>query len=757
LAASLLYAQQPALNSNPPAKDLGPSSAAPQEVVPDRAPPPTELRLVDNFDRNGDHRLDAAERASARAFLAQHPEPVPTLPSGRPAPAPVQSVPLEPAKPGERVSPAAGAASTGWSLFDQKTLRTVFLDFDDSDWEQELTDFARTDVLVPARLTVDGRTLSGVGVRFHQRAATPATAKGYKRSLDLALDYPSAGPELDGQRRLELRDAGADPTYLRTLLYYRVAREYIPTPRANFVRVAINGENWGAYVNTQPLDENFLRENFQTTEGARWIVQGSGTLAYLGDDPAAYRSTYRLLSAEDPAAWSALVRLCRVLSQTPTDGLEAALAPLLDLDSTLRFLALENALINQSGYGSLRGAYGLYLAPNGRFHLVPQDADASFRLIETTEYGERPREPRSGRADQTASAGKPGDQADAKGKEPLDPALQAYNPKNFPHQTGTNLAMLLSYSFIAKADTNLDEKVTREEWLTFARTWFLVMDEDQAGFLTRDQFIAKVRQLITPASIVDGRTKQTFGHDDAAALIARDFYAAMDEGHDDRLTSEELSAAFDRWFASWREPKTGVLTQAALQQGFTALFSQSVFQADQTFIAKHDPVSLADAERGGRGGGRGKRSGSGINFGPMHLGGSGRTSRADSRGLITFSEELDPLAALDETNKPLLTKLLLVPGLRHHYLEYLREITENWLTWSKLGPIAKEYHELIAAEVAKDTHKPASYAHFVQELDQDTNPGARDGDEAPSLKNFITERHTYLLKDETLMGGTGGW
>ena len=137
----------------------------------------------------------------------------------------------------------------------------------------------------------------------------------------------------------------------------------------------------------------------------------------------------------------------------------------------------------------------------------------------------------------------------------------------------------------------------------------------------------------------------------------------------------------------------------------------------------------------------------------MHIGKGGHGGHgADSRTLVTFSEELDPLAGLDETGKPLLTKLLQVPVLRTRYLEYIQDINENWLNWSKLGPIAKQYHELIATEVEKETHKATSYIHFVQQFDQDTTQGSRDGDAAPSLKSFVTERHRYLLKDDNVMG-----
>jgi hypothetical protein len=743
--AARLHAADPTeIHATPPVRDLNLPAVATSDQAPDRTQQVPELKLTAQFDPNGDHRLDAAERQAARAYLAQHPPADPAPLPGRPAPIPPPAVALEPVKPGEKISPNGVEVFGAQPLYDARVLRTLFLEFEDTDWQKELADFARTDVLVPARLTLDGKTYAGVGVHFHSGLAVPSFSFGYKRSLDLVLDHTIAGQSLGSQRELRLLDSRTDPTFLRTLLYSRVARDYGPAPRTGFVRVVINGENWGVYLSVQPFDENFVQDYFHTAAGARWTVHPGGNLAYLGDNPDAYRRIYQLQSPEDPAAWAALIQLCKILNQTAPDELRAALAPHLDLDSTLMFLALENTLINQDGYGSNTGTYGLYLDHDGRFHLIPQDAEASFRLMQVSEYGERPPD----------RAGK-GSGREGKGPEPADPVPKGYNTKDFPHQTGTDLAMLLSYSFIYKADTDLDGKVTKEEWLAFARAWFMAMDEDFTGRLTRQQFMSKVRLLITPPSIADGRTKQTFGRDDPAGVIGQDFFAAMDANHDGQLTPEELTNVFAGWFAAWSDPKTGRLTQDMLQRGFTALFSRSVFQADQSFIAKHDtPHQGGEDEHAG---GRGRRGGGGnsVGVGPLRfLGLGGRGGKGDgSRSLITFSEELDPLAGLDDTTKPLLTKLLAEPALRAHYLGFMRDITENWLTWAKLGPIAKDYHDLIAAEVAKDTHKPASYEHFVQELDQDTTPGARDGDEAPSLKNFIIERSAYLRKDDMLTGG----
>ena len=126
------------------------------------------------------------------------------------------------------------------------------------------------------------------------------------------------------------------------------------TSKANYVRVVINGESWGVYVNQQQFNKDFTREFFGSSQGERWHVPGSpggrGSLAYLGDEAAKYKGIYEIKSKDEPAAWNALINLCKVLNETPPDQIEKALGPLLDIDGALRFLALENALINTDGY-----------------------------------------------------------------------------------------------------------------------------------------------------------------------------------------------------------------------------------------------------------------------------------------------------------------------------------------------------------------------------------------------------------------------
>src|SRR5688500_6868987 len=200
--------------------------------------------------------------------------------------------------------------------------------------------------------------------------------------MDVELDFVHEDQNLLGHRTLNLLNSHRDPTYVRTVLYYHVAGQYIPAPKANFVRVVINGESWGPYVSAQQFNKEFVKEHFGTTKGARWKVPGSpggrGGLEYLGEDIAKYKGTYEIKTKDNEKSWKDLINLTKVLNETSADKLEAALAPILDVDGVLKFLAIENALINSDGYWIRRSDYNIYQDEGGKFHIIPHDANETF-------------------------------------------------------------------------------------------------------------------------------------------------------------------------------------------------------------------------------------------------------------------------------------------------------------------------------------------------------------------------------------------
>ena len=337
-----------------------------------------ERKLIKQFDKDGDKILNAEERKAAREFLKKEEAEGRGQRRGWRG----GGENFE-AKPGPKLTPTDVKNFQDAPLYDIKTLRTFFFEFENPDWSKELWDFNHSDVEVPAKLTVDGKTYKDVGV--HNRGASSLMAvstEGMKRSMNVAMDFVHEDQNLYGYRTLNLLNSHRDPTYVRTVLYFHVAGHYVPAPKANYVRVVINGESWGPYVNAQQFNKEFIKEHFGTTKGARWKVPGSpggrGGLEYLGDDAAQYKSLYEIKSKDDTKSWEALIKLCKVLNTTPAEKLEQELSPILNIDGVLRFLAIENTLINSDGYWIRSSDYNIYLDEKGKFHIIPHDANETF-------------------------------------------------------------------------------------------------------------------------------------------------------------------------------------------------------------------------------------------------------------------------------------------------------------------------------------------------------------------------------------------
>jgi hypothetical protein len=333
-----------------------------------------DIPLVDRFDRNGDKRLDLAERTAAREYLAANPALRPPPRGNRLN---------RTGSPGPRVSAdSVKVYPTTVPLYAPDALRTLFLEFEHQGWEQELAAFYHTDVEVAATLTVDGRSYGDVGVSFRGNNSFTAVPDGLKRPLSISMDFVHKDQNLLGHSSLNLLNANQDPTFLRSVLYLDVARDYIPALKANFVRVVINGESWGLYVNQQTFSKEFLRDSFNTATGTRWKSPNNsvgGGFSYLGEDISLYRRWYEIKGADDVDAWRALVRVTKALHETPAEKLEEALAPLMEVDEVLRFLALDIALVNNDGYWRDGSDFNVYLNPEGRFLLTPHDANEGFR------------------------------------------------------------------------------------------------------------------------------------------------------------------------------------------------------------------------------------------------------------------------------------------------------------------------------------------------------------------------------------------
>lgn len=335
-----------------------------------------DLAVVEQFDKDGNKRLDAAERRAAREFVEAQGA------GGRRFGGRGGS--MATGSPGPRVSPSdVPSVASNVPFYDPSVIRTIFFEIDSDDWESELMAFKNTDVEVAATMIVDGQRYADVGLSFRGNSSFMMVPAGLKHSFNVTVDFVHADQNVLGYRTLNLLNGNGDASMLRGVLFNDIARRYLPSPGTNFARVVVNGESWGVFTNVEQLNSDFFKRRLDGDNGTRWKVPGSpggsrAGLEYLGDDVEAYRQAFEIKNKDNRRSWDALINLTRVLNATPTDGLASALEPILDVDGALRFLALDNVLVNSDGYWTRGSDYFLYLDERGRFHVLPNDTNEAF-------------------------------------------------------------------------------------------------------------------------------------------------------------------------------------------------------------------------------------------------------------------------------------------------------------------------------------------------------------------------------------------
>lgn len=353
----------------PPDRGFGGPGGMPGFGGGRRGPQPPE-KLVEQFDKDKDGKLTGAERETALQTRGG---------SGS------SLIPEKNLRDGVQSDVQASLASTPEDsppLYDAQTLRTLYLRFHHEDWSEQMNAFYRTDIEVPAELIVDGKVYSDVGVHF-RGTSSYFTVRSDKKSFNIAVDYGEDGQRLYGYKTLNLLNGHVDASFLREVLYNQISRDYMPAMKTNLVKLVINGENWGVYINLQQYNKDFLAEWFGTKGGVRWKVGPGrgGALNYAGDDPATYQETYQLKTSNVQHPWEGLIALTKMLDDsTPDAELAENLPSILNIDQVLWQLAVSNVFMDDDGYIHKGGDYAIYQDVNGRFHLVPHDNNESLRF-----------------------------------------------------------------------------------------------------------------------------------------------------------------------------------------------------------------------------------------------------------------------------------------------------------------------------------------------------------------------------------------
>ncbi|MBI3134681.1 MAG: CotH kinase family protein [Bacteroidetes bacterium] len=259
----------------------------------------------------------------------------------------------------------------GQNFYDISTIQHIEITFSQSNWDYIL-DTAKTgsdSYTLADWVEINGVYFDSVGVKYKGNSSYNAT--NTKNPLHIELDHFKS-QDYNGTKDIKLSNGFHDPSTVREVYLYYIARQYMPAPRANYTQVIINGQPMGLYTNVEAITGTFLADHFFSQDNPFIFADSGGCgLTFPGSDSTLYYTPYTLKS---DYGYAALSQLCDTLENNG-----AAIENILDVDRTLWMLAFDNVTVTLDSYlGNSKHNYYLYQDENGRFNPIVWDLNGGL-------------------------------------------------------------------------------------------------------------------------------------------------------------------------------------------------------------------------------------------------------------------------------------------------------------------------------------------------------------------------------------------
>jgi hypothetical protein len=267
--------------------------------------------------------------------------------------------------------------SFGQDFYDINTIHTIRLTFSQSNWDYLLDSLyaAGNEDRLVASVTIDGVQYDSVGVRY--KGLGTYSPDRIKNPFNIKLDYVRSDQKIQSYGTVKLANVWYDPSFVREVLGYEIARKYMPAPLSNYANVYVNDTLYGLYTNDQDIDKYFMQTHFNSSGNARFkceadkVVNASYVIwGYKGTVSANYVDEYTL---ESDAGWADLINFLDTLNNHT-----AAVYRVLNVDQHLWLLAYENLLVNLDSPINTAHNYYLYRDDSFRFNPIIWDLNMDF-------------------------------------------------------------------------------------------------------------------------------------------------------------------------------------------------------------------------------------------------------------------------------------------------------------------------------------------------------------------------------------------
>ncbi len=277
-------------------------------------------------------------------------------------------------------------------LYDIGKIQELKIYFEDPNWDTTLDSLKQegTKKRIKADIKLNGISYSSCGVRFKGNSSynNARNVFGRKMPINVKADFINENQSFSGgYTSLKLANGFRDPSFVREVLSYEIARKYMPAPKCNFMHVYINDEYYGLYTSVESINHKFMKDHLDNEKGV--LVKcdpeyslkppascpknaNKATLEFMGFDSLCYEGTYEMKS--DIQDYKSVIALTKRLKDELGKTKE-----ILDVDQALWMLAYNNVLVNLDSYSG-RLAHNYYLGKDktGRWVPLIWDLNLSF-------------------------------------------------------------------------------------------------------------------------------------------------------------------------------------------------------------------------------------------------------------------------------------------------------------------------------------------------------------------------------------------
>jgi len=222
-------------------------------------------------------------------------------------------------------------------------------------------------------------TIQNVGFRVRGNTSRNAHKKAFKVSFN---EY-TQGKKFKGIEKMNLIGQHNDPSLLRYWMSLTtLTNNNLISSRSSYVKLYINGQYKGVYLNVEHIDDEFLQKRFiGDDQGNLYKCTWGADLNYQGGNQSLYYGAYELKTNKAANDYSELIQFIQTLNSISDADFPCFIEDNFEVELYLQTLAAEIIIGHWDGYAFNKNNYYLYQQPsNAKFVFIEYDMDNTFGI-----------------------------------------------------------------------------------------------------------------------------------------------------------------------------------------------------------------------------------------------------------------------------------------------------------------------------------------------------------------------------------------